>query len=299
MLDIAEAEMKLSSECVGVRTMRDGVAVTGADAAEYLQGQLSQDVVGLPPGSAAETLLLTPQGHLEAWLRVTRVGDAEFWLDADRGAGPDVAARISRFAIRVDVHFETFPIEMVAVRGKGAAQLATAAEIGVWTVPPLGGEGLVVEGVDLLGRSVGWPSGVPEGPASLLDLLRIRQGLPCAGAEITEATIPASVGDVNRAVSFTKGCYVGQELVARIDSRGAKTPYSLVLVHVGDGDGLTPSELIGTPLVVEGAEVGRVTSAVESARDGIEGLAMVKRGTPVPGQAQLSTGAEVQLRNRP
>jgi folate-binding Fe-S cluster repair protein YgfZ len=107
---------------VGAITMgRDVIRVSGPDAVGYLQGQCSQDVDAMEIGTSADALLLSPQGKLDALVRVTRTGEDELHLDVDAGFGAAVIARLARFKLRVRVDIEALPWTAVALRGPGAA----------------------------------------------------------------------------------------------------------------------------------------------------------------------------------
>ncbi len=209
--------------------MTDIVRVAGADAAAYLQGQLSQDVAALAVGDATWSFVLAPNGHIDAFARVTRSANDAFVLEVDSRFGEVTAARLRRFLLR------------------------TKATISV--------EADVAE----------------DEP----DLTRIQTGRPAMAAEIDERTVPAETGWVDRSVSFTKGCYTGQELVARMDSRVADPPRRLVHLTVA-----AASVARGAPIVVDGAEVGAVTSAAARGADVIA-LGYVKRGAPLEGPATV------------
>jgi folate-binding protein YgfZ len=257
---------------------REVVLVRGADAASFLQGQLSQDLDALGIGDAAFSLLLQPAGKVDAFLRVTRVEDQAFALDVDAGWGEHVRARLQRFLLRVKVELEVVDWPVIAVLdGDGAA---TPVPPDAWRVPPeLGGAGY-----DVLGPGARVPRGSVVLDAAEYDARRIRAGVPRMGAELDASTIPASAGVVERAVSFTKGCYTGQELVARIDSRGDKVPTRLrhVRGHVA----------VGATLLLGDREVGRVTSAV-----GDEALAYVRREVEPPAVlAARWEGGEAEVR---
>ena len=99
---------------------RDVVRIEGPDAATYLQGQLSQDVLGLDVGDSAWTFVLQPQGKVEAWFRLTRVGDEAFLADVDAGFGEAVLARLQRFLLRTKADLAMTRESMVAVRGTDA-----------------------------------------------------------------------------------------------------------------------------------------------------------------------------------
>ncbi len=257
----------LWSSCGAVALVRDVVVVRGPDAVAFLQGQLSQDVVALAIDASAPSLLLQPTGKVDAWLRVTRTAPDEVVLDVDAGWGEPVVARLKRFLLRTKADLEPGRWSGVALRGPGSADLATE-----------GGRRLAagwpgVEGTDVLG-----PDGVSVEVALrdpvALEALRIASGVPAMGAEVTDATIPAELGQwlIDASASFTKGCYTGQELVARIDSRGGKVPRPVRGLLV---DGPVPAR--GAPLFVDGAEVGHVTSSAASPTHGSIALAAVAR----------------------
>ena len=254
------------------RTARDVVTVSGPDAVTYLQGQLSQDVAAVEVGGSAWSFVLQPQGKVDTWMRVDRAGPETFRLDTDGGAGAGLVARLERFKLRTKVEIALAPdVAVLAVRG---------AEVldGV----PCGWPGVV--GSDVFDPDpAALPSDLPV-DARPLDLigyeaLRIRAGVPRMGAEITPDTIPAELGQwvIDASVSFTKGCYTGQELVARIDSRGGNVPRHL--------RGLVGAGLMaGAPVTVGEKEVGIVTSA-----SGEVGLALLHRSVDVP--AAVTVGA--------
>ena len=234
---------------------RDAVLVTGNDAASYLQGQISQDVDAVDVGTSAWSLVLAPQGKVDAWFRLTRREDGSFVLDLDAGFGERLIARLERFRLRVDVSFEVLAgWKMLAVRGPRAADedLDTVdAEVRAHLDWP----GFC--GIDLLGPGPAPPPGLLVGGPGDLEAARIRAGWPAMGHELTERTIPAEIaGLVESSVSFTKGCFTGQELVARIDSRGGNVPRPVRLLEIR-GDGVAP----GAAITVDGKTVGAVTSA--------------------------------------
>jgi folate-binding protein YgfZ len=265
-----------------VPVARDVVSASGPDAVTYLQGQLSQDVAGLAVGDAAFSLLLAPQGHLVAYLRVTRVGDEELVLDTDAGAGEAVVARLRRFLLRTRCELAPLDWRCLAVRGEGSDATGGALPEGTWRVLA---ETPGTPGYDLLGPDPAVPDGVVPGDPAAYEALRIERGVPRMGLELTEKTIPAEAGIVDRSASFTKGCYTGQELVARIDSRGSNTPRRLRGL-VLDGALVPPP---GAIVTVDGAAAGAVTSAAWSAtRDAPVALAYARRGTTVPGPCTVT-----------
>jgi folate-binding protein YgfZ len=268
---------------------RDVVRVVGPDAHTYLQGQLSQDVDALAVGSSARSFVLQPTGKVDAWVRVTRIAADEVVLDVDGGHGDALAARLRRFLLRTKADVDALDWRAVAIRGPGAADAVPAGGGDDALVVPAAWLG--VDGVDLVGRAVEPPPGVPEVDASAYESLRIRSGVPRMGAELTGATIPAEAGRwvVDASVSFTKGCFTGQELVARIDSRGGNVPRHLRGLVV-DAGGLPP---VGAPVVIDGAEVGKVTSAAPApGADRALALAYVRRAVTPPAAAEVRHGEE-------
>ena len=248
---------------VAALASRDAVLVTGADAASYLQGQISQDVEAVAPGTSAWSLVLAPQGKVDAWFRLTRRDDGSFVLDVDAGFGEVLTARLERFRLRVDVSFESLKgWRMLSARGDAAKDPrldAVHAEVRAAVTWP------GFSGIDLLGPDMRSPVGLTLAGADDWEVARIRAGWPAMGCELTERTIPAEVGGLlESSVSFTKGCYTGQELVARIDSRGGNVPRPLRLLEIGSGEPVEP----GAEITVDGRPVGAVASAAIDAGPG-------------------------------
>jgi folate-binding protein YgfZ len=157
-----------------------------------------------------------------------------------------------------------------------------------------------VSGVDLLGESVEPPVGLDRLDGAALQALRIECGVPVMGADLTDATIPAEAGQwlIDASVSFSKGCYTGQELVARIDSRGGNVPRPIRGL-IAEGEPLP----VGAPVQVDGKEVGRVTSSATSKVLGAIALAPLSRGVEIgalvevgEGSVRSATVAELPLR---
>jgi folate-binding protein YgfZ len=248
---------------------RDVVTVTGPEAGRYLQGQLSQEVVALPDGASTWSLILQPTGKVDAWLRVHRRSDEEYVLDVDAGSGDALVARLRRFLLRTKAeiggptpttfaHVRRPPTQAVLDDGNGAA-----------------GGAAIGPGVSGHDRPVDPTAGVgddnPVSPATY-ERYRIAHGVPAMGAELTDDTIPAEAGQwlIDASVSFTKGCYTGQELVARIDSRGGNVPRPVRLLVV---DGEVPVAP-GAPVRADGSAAGVVTSATPPLSPGHPGLAL-------------------------
>jgi tRNA-modifying protein YgfZ len=254
------------AELFWVRVPRDFVRASGPDAAAFLQGQISQDLEVVKARGSAWSFLLQPQGKVDVWMRVSTGDDGEtFVLDVDAGFGEALIARLNRFKLRVKVDIEPLGWQCVAVRGHGAAALEG-----------LPAEWPGIEGVDVVGPEVAFGMGRP-GTVEDYERVRIEAGVPAMGHEITTATIPGELGVNDRSVSFTKGCYTGQELVARVDSRGGNVPRHLRLVRV---DGPAPLE---ARVEHEGRDVGSLTS-VASHEHGTVALAVLARSVDPPAE---------------
>jgi tRNA-modifying protein YgfZ len=289
---------------------RDVFSVRGDDAESYLQGQLSQDVAALAVGASTDSLLLQPDGKLTALVRVTRVDAQGFVLDTDAGFGDTMVARLKKFLLRSKVVIERLEWNCLALRGSGvesaAAPLITALVEGGVMALPFEWNGW--RGIDLLGAKdvvLGPASGhLPEGIVACereaAEACRIVSGIPAMGSELTDKTIAAEAGLVERTVSFTKGCYTGQELVARLDSRGSNVPRRLVGVVGGsdpDGDALTfgmtlhAAEPPPEDDVVADKVVGTVTSSSWSPElESWVALAYLHRSVPSPGPVRVRSG---------
>jgi len=265
---------------------RDVIRATGGDAEKFLQGQLSQDISSLAPGESAWTLLLKPQGKVDAWLRITRIDVDTYLMDVDAGHGEAALARLNRFKLRTDCELASEEWSTVSIRGAGSGAVEVPLESGAEVVVPAEWPG--VEGIDLLGPNVVLPEGLDVGDSDALNALRIRAGVPAMGAELTAEVIPAESGIVERSVSFTKGCFTGQELVARIDSRGGNVPRHLRGFTTDGALG------VGAQIEVDGAHVGMVTSVA-----GGVGLAYVKRAVADFPADATADGYPVQLRALP
>ncbi|SRR5688500_3058003 len=226
---------------------------------------VSNDVVALGPGEACEALLLTPKARVIAPLVVLRRRHDDFLLLTEPELGERVRAELvrGRFATKVEIEPEEHTSHVVF----GGEGIATAAY----------GEP-AAEALD-----AGLEATVS---ADELELLRIRAGTPAWGKEIDDRVLPAEAGLTERAVSFTKGCYPGQEPIARLHYRGHANR-GLRVLHFGE----VPEP--GAELVHEGKVVGRITSAA-AADDGAVALAYVRREVPEGARLELRA-AEAQL----
>jgi tRNA-modifying protein YgfZ len=273
----------LREEVAQVRLDREVVLATGDGVVDYLQGQLSQEIEGLEQGRSAWTFVLQPQGKVDAWFRVSRLDETTFVFDIDAGWSAPVVDRLERFRLRTPVTFERVDWQVTAVRGARALDPSAGPDPSRGIVVPVEWPG--EWGWDLIGAG-GIDHGPPECSLEALEVLRIEAGRPRMGHELDASTIPAESGVVPISVSFTKGCYTGQELVARIESRGSHTPRRLVGLHLRDGS--LPD--LGSTLEHDGNVVGRVTSVSAASSLGHPiGLAYLARAVAVPAEVQVTT----------
>jgi folate-binding protein YgfZ len=290
--DLARDYRVLREEVGAVWVPRDFVRISGPDAVTFLQGQLSQDVAGLDVGASALSLILQPQGKVDALVRVTRTGEDEVVLDVQGGWGEAVTTRLQRFKLRVKATLEPLAWRCLSLRGPAVTGLGQEPGPGPALAIPAYWPGL--PGVDLIGADVEAPAGVPLCGLEALETVRVEAGVPAMGSELDERTIPAEAGILDETVSFTKGCYTGQELVARIDSRGGNVARRLRGVVIGDEARPAPGAL----LKAQTKEVGRLTSVVWSpARRAPVALAYVRRDVVPPADVTVSgTSGEVPAR---
>jgi folate-binding protein YgfZ len=257
--------MELLETVVVAPIERDVVIVEGPDARTYLQSQLTQDVESLALGGSAWSFILDPKSSIEAFVRVTRFGQDRLAIDVEAGFGHRVRERLDGLLFRTDVSFGEATWPGLAWRGPGALSRGYDAPV-VSRVPWPG-----VESLDVLGPGVVVPDGAPAVDAATLQHLRIRAGWPEMGFEIGPGITPAMTGLVEVAVSFEKGCYTGQELVARTYHRGAAPTKRLVRVTSAD------QLARGDRIRVDGDDVGEVTSA-----SGHEAIGYLARRVEVP-----------------
>ena len=235
-----------------VPLQRDVITATGADARTYLHSQLSQDIAGMRVGETRQSLLLQPTGKLDGIIRITCVEGETFVLDVDAGCGDAVLARLNRFKIRVKVELSLGRESWVAIRNVVSP---IPGSIPAWRCDG--------SAVDLRGESV--DSSISQGSLDDFEEARIIAAWPTMNVDVTESSIPAETGITDAAVSFTKGCYPGQELVERMDSRGSIAPRQLRYVVVGEG------AVVGQEVASDG-RMGLVTSV-----RGVHALVAFKR----------------------
>lgn len=286
---------------------RDGrrlLVVGGADAAEYLQGQLTNDVEALTPGTGCYAALLDRKGRMQGDMRVLRT-DAGFLIDTEAVAGDAVVRHLSMYKVGRDVSIEdaSDARAIVSVIGPAAAEVALGGPRGPEhahrqaSVGKIAGLAVATDlGVDLvagttdveaLKRELRDAGAEPVGePAA--EILRVEGGRPRFGHEMTTATIPEEAGINERAVSFSKGCYIGQETVARLHYKGKPNRRLR-------GLRLAAPAADGEPIRSGERELGQLGTAVLSPAHGPIALAIIRREAESGASVTVGDGIDAEV----
>lgn len=284
------------------RTDRAWIAVEGPDAAEYLQSQVTNDTEEIGVGDGTYAALLDRKGHLQADMRILRVGDDDFLVDAEGSAGPRLFKHLAIYKIGRDVEVAETERTLLSLLGPASFEvtgLAPGDEHAFTEATIAGAPCLVVAtalGLDVIcdpgARSevlaqLEADRAIPVSEAAG-ELLRVERGVPRFGLDMTESNMPAEAGIVERAVSFTKGCYIGQEPVARLHYKGRPNRHLRGLRAGG------PIRH-GDPVRLGEKEVGQVGTSVLSPAFGRIALAILRREAE-PGAKVIveSDGAETE-----
>jgi folate-binding protein YgfZ len=256
------------------RSERGKLAVTGPEAKAFLQGLVSNDVESLTPGHGCLAAVLTPKGKMIGDLRVLDLGD-ELLLDCERVALQGIFNVLwrGRVGMAVEIHKRTLQMGLLSVVGQRLAGpdehdnvRTTVAGRPVVAVTTDVGTDLFCAAEDLEAVR----GEFPRGDESDLEVLRVEAGRPRYGIDLDDSVIPQEAGLNDRMVSFTKGCYVGQETVARLHYRGKPNRHLRGLrlsAPAQPGDEIRYGEKV----------VGRLGSVVVSPRLGPIALALVRR----------------------
>ncbi|GIE90381.1 YgfZ/GcvT domain-containing protein [Actinoplanes regularis] len=310
-------EQRLLETAVGLvdRSNRDVLAVPGDERASWLHTLTTQHLSGISADQGSELLVLSPHGHVEQHAFVTDDGTTA-WLDTEPGAGAGLLKYLEmmRFFTRVEPRDATSEIAVLSLVGPAAAELLpelAEPRIGavpgpkfaagsvppeataIYSVRPFEG-GLarrVPLGVDLLvpraaKTSVIEKLGVPRAGLSAYEAIRVAARVPRLGHETDHKTLPAEADFMAAAVHLDKGCYRGQETVARVHHLG-RPPRRLVLLHL-DGIATDHPPAQGTPVELDGRAVGFVGTGVRHHELGMIALAVLKRN--VADDARLTVG---------
>ena len=286
------------------RSERGKLALTGGEAKSFLQGQLTNDIEGLTPEHGCYAAFLTPKGKMVGDLRVLDTGD-ELLLDTERVALQELFNMIRRFSIgyAVDLHKRTLECGLLSLIGPEADSVCQRA-FGFVPGPAEHEHSLSAEvrairtdvGIDLLfaaDRLDGVLEAVKAAGADSVgeeaaEVVRIEHGRPRYGIDLDDSVIPQEAGLNDRAVSFTKGCYVGQETVARLYYRGKPNRH---LRGLRSAQPLRP----GDELAYGDRVAARVTSVAVSPRLGPVALAFVRREVPVGASMKAGGGGEAEV----
>lgn len=269
------------------RSERGKLALDGAEAKEFLHGQVTNDVEGLSEGTGCYAAFLTHKGKMLGDVRILDAGD-ELLLDCERVALQELFTMIHRYKLgrAVELHKRTLECGLLSLIGPDARRIAGAEDLPAVEHSHRSGElgGARVRlvatdlGVDVLcdsgdsARVTGAlvAAGAVTAPEEVAEVRRVETGRPRYGVDLDDTVIPQEAGLNARAVSFEKGCYVGQETVARLYFRGKPNRHLRGLKLSGPA-------ATGDPLRLGEREVGRLGSVVESPRHGRIGLALVRR----------------------
>ncbi len=279
------------------RSERGKLAFTGAQAKQFVQGQVTNDVDALAPGTGCYAALLSPKGKMLGDLRILDTG-AELWFDTERSALQTIFNVLHRARVGYDaeLHKRTLQQGLVSLVGPAARRVAGP---GVEALPGeehanaaievdgIAARAIVTDlGVDLVCEAEQTSAliaaltarGAQTVPEAAAEAVRVERGRPRYGVDLDDTTIPQEAGLNERAVSFGKGCYVGQETVARLFYKGKPNRHLRGLK-------LSTPVASGTELTAGGRAVGRLGSVAVSPDHGPIGLALVRR--------EVEPGAEV------
>lgn len=233
--------------------IRDVITVSGSDARGYLHSQLSNDVASMSVGGSVHSFILEPTGKLSALVRVRCTDDGCFVLDVDEGCGAATLARLNRFKIRVKCEFRASTQEVATLRNLDASARESALNlpgaVAAWRTQD-GAVDVFEPTTPVITRSA---------DVDTYNAERVRCRWPVFGVDIDTDTIPAESSLVDVCVSFTKGCYPGQELVERMDSRGSTAPRRLMRLPAQPAAGM-PGVVAGGEYLLNGTAIGRCTS---------------------------------------
>lgn len=278
-----------------LRDDRGRIALRGRDRKTYLQGLLSNDILALEPGESCYATLLTAQGRMISDMRVFDLGDL-LLMDLERPVVQQVTEHLDKFIITEDVTVEdvTSTWAQIGLYGPESRvvlqQLTSSGLVPLFVLPS---SDLGIEGVDLIVPDddvAGWVEAL-EGAGSArvdhatVEVTRIEAGIPRFLVDMDATTIPLEAGIEDRAISMTKGCYVGQEVIVRVLHRGGGRVAKKLVSLTVDGNAQRDDRIFAAD-----REVGRITSAVDSPRYGQRIALGYVRGTGTQLMVKTSGG---------
>jgi folate-binding protein YgfZ len=301
-LTVSDTEYRAATESCGLvdRSERGKLALTGAEAKAFLQGQVSNDVEALAPGTGCYAAFLTPKGKMLGDIRILDAGD-EILLDTERVALQELFNMVRRFSVgyAVELHKRTLERGLLSLLGPDAESVAGIGELGpaedshaLAQIDGIAARAIRTDlGIDLLCDAADTRAltgalaarGAEPVSEAVADCVRVEHGRPRYGVDLDDSVIPQEADLNDRAVSFTKGCYVGQETVARLFYRGKPNRQLRGLKLSAPADA-------GAEITFGDRVVGRVGSVAESPALGSIALALVRREAP-PG-SDVRVGAD-------
>lgn len=295
--DIDAEYRQIREECgLLVRSDRFCLTVSGSEAAEFLQGQVTNEIEKLAVGEGCYAALLNRKGHMQADMRILHARENEFWVDTEGPAGPGVLKHLSMYKIGRDAAVAASDRQILSLVGPGSLEavgLAPGDEYRSAEATIAGAECLVAAtnfGLDVIAPADTADQVLAElesrraVPVSeeAVEILRVETGRPRFGREMTEATMPAEAGIVETAVNFTKGCYIGQEPVARLHYKGRPNRHLR-------GLRFSAPVAAGSPVHLGDRELGSVGTSVLSPASGSIGLAILRKEAE-PGATVVVSG---------
>jgi folate-binding protein YgfZ len=288
-MEVATSDFMLAkTAAVVVPSQRARLLLTGGEVADFLQGQVSNDVEALAPGTGCYATLLTAKGKIRCDMRVLR-GEGWWIVDSEPQALPVLEHMVRVYAIGRDVHAERDERAVWSILGPAARDALDNPPPAPEYAHAEGDLGLYIStyaGVDVVGERPDLPEAAPE----VAEILRIESGRPRLGYELGDDVIPQEAGINERAISFTKGCYVGQETVARLFYKGKPNRH---LRGLRLDEPVERGAIVATPE----RELGRVSSTCVSPTFGPIALALIRREAQ-PGDTVTvgdTTGTLVEL----
>ena len=284
---------------------RGVLEVTGPQRQKFLQGMLSNEVLARAPGTGCLAALLTVKGHIQSLMRVLVTPEAVL-LEMPQDRLSLVERTLEHYRVAAPVRFKARPTAVVGLLGPQAREALRDAGIEVPDLPPESHVGGQIAGqAVLVARASDLPSGfvvhvAPDGAAPVrealarrahhlgreaLDALRVETGRAWYGPDVSEENLLHEAGLVDSHHSFAKGCYIGQEVIARLDARGGNVNKRLRGLRLSAPVGA------GTAVRAAGKDVGRVTTAAVSPRHGPIALAYLHRDQSAPGTTLEVAGA--------
>jgi folate-binding protein YgfZ len=298
-----DAQYRILLEEAGLleRSERVLIAVSGPEGAEFLQGQLTNDIEALEPGAGCYAALLDRKGRMRADMRVLRLASDLIWLDLAEAQATEVERHLQMYKVGREVEVGIADgSRLLSLIGPGSGEIlggrpagrehdhaeiriaetdarVVSTTLGADLIVPGGSEAAERVEAELIAR------GAEPVSAEAAEILRVEAGRPAFGAEMGNETIPQEAGINERAVSFTKGCYIGQETVARLHYKGKP---NRALRRLTSSEPLEP----GAPVTLGERELGRVGTAVLSPARGPLALAILRREAS-PGDEVLVGGS--------